>query len=240
MTYRKLLLAFGGLLVSGVAEDNEAVFQKEIQAVLQKSCASCHGGATPQSEFSISSYESLLRGGKHGPAIVPGSAQASLLIQYLKGEKTPQMPLGGSLPPSAIQGLAAAIGKMSPVAAGQEQKDGYVKWLLTPPASPKIPSVEGSDRVKNPIDAFVLSKLAAKQMHPAPPAARRVLIRRLYFDLIGLPPSPEEVDRFVSDSDPLAYDKLVEKLLSDARYGERWARHWLDLARYAESDGFAI
>ena len=240
MIYRRLLLAFSGLLVSGVAADNQAVFQNEIQGVLQKSCASCHSGATPQSEFSISSYESLLHGGKHGAAIVPGSAQASLLIQYLKGEKTPQMPLGGVLPPGTIDGLAAAIGKMTPVAGGQDQKDLYVDWLLTPPKSLKIPRLEASDQVKNPIDAFVLSKLSARQMNPALPASRRVLFRRVYFDLIGLPPSPEEVDRFVADKDPQAYDKLVDRLLGDPRYGERWARHWLDLARYAESDGFAI
>src|SRR5579862_7191357 len=126
MSYRQLLLAFGGLLVSGFAEDNLKVFQNEIQAVLQKSCASCHSGATPQSEFSVSSYESLLHGGKHGPAIVPGSAQASLLIQYLRGEKTPQMPLGSLLPSSTIEDLAAAIGKMTPVATGQDQRDQYV------------------------------------------------------------------------------------------------------------------
>jgi len=240
MIYRRLLLAFGAMVVSCFAADNQAVFQNEILNVLQKACASCHSGSTPQSEFSISSYESLLHGGKHGPAIVPGSAQASLLIQYLRGEKTPQMPLGSLLPSSTIEDLAAAIGKMTPVATGQDQRDQYVKWLLAPPTAPKIPTVGASDQIKNPIDAFVLSKLSGKQMNPAPPANRRVLIRRLYFDMIGLPPSPEEVNRFVADQDPLAYDKLVDSLLGDARYGERWARHWLDLVRYAESDGFAI
>ena len=106
--------------------------------------------------------------------------------------------------------------------------------------APSVPAVNNSAWVVNPIDAFILQKLEAKGMTPAPPASKRALLRRVYFDLIGLPPTPEEIRQFENDSAPDAYEKVVDRLLADTRYGERWARHWLDLARFAESDGFAI
>ena len=221
-------------------QDNQAIFQSKILPVLNESCASCHGVATPQSDLTITSYDSVLRGGKHGPAIVPGSSKTSLLIQYINGEKTPQMPLGGSLPPARLAELTSAIDKMSPLAARQEARDDYMEWLLKAPKAPVVPKVANEASVSNPIDAFVLAKLGSKQMHPAPPADRRTLIRRAYFDLIGLPPTPEEVAAFLADRDPQAWPKVIDRLLADPRYGEHWARHWLDLARYAESDGFAI
>jgi hypothetical protein len=233
-----LLCALAGALAQ--TEDNQAIFQSRILPVLTQSCGSCHSGATPQSELSVTSFDALLRGGKHGQAIVPGSSQASLLIQYLKGEKSPQMPLGGSLPPASLAELTSAIDRMAPVAARQENQDAYLDWLLKAPKAPAIPKVAAADYVQNPIDAFVLAKLESKQMRPAPPADRRLLIRRAYFDLIGLPPTPEDVAAFLADKDPQAWTKVIDRLLADPRYGEHWARHWLDLARYAESDGFAI
>ncbi len=126
------------------------------------------------------------------------------------------------------------------VCAGVAAKDSHMTWLLKTPAKPNPPKVARQDWVANPIDAFLLARLEEKGLSPAPPANRRTLIRRAYFDLIGLPPPPSEVQRFVNDNDPDAWPKLVDRLLADSRYGERWARHWLDLVRYAESDGFAI
>jgi hypothetical protein len=221
-------------------EDNQAIFQSRILPVLSENCASCHNVPTAQSGLTVTSYEALLRGGKHGQAIVPGSSQASLLIQYIKGEKSPQMPLGGSLPPARLAELTSAIDRMAPLAVRQEPQDEYMEWLLKAPKPPAIPKVADASRVTNPIDAFVLAKLESKQMRPAPPADRRLLMRRAYYDLIGLPPTPEEVAAFLADRDPLAWPKLIDRLLADPRYGEHWARHWLDLARYAESDGFAV
>ena len=235
---RFLLYMCSGVLVQ--AEDNQAVFQSKILPVLAENCGSCHSGSKPQNDLVVTSYEALLRGGKHGQAIVPGSSQNSLLIQYIKGEKAPQMPLNGSLPPARLAELASAIDAMAPVAVRQQVRDEYLEWLLKPPKAPAIPEVVNAGWVKNPIDAFVLGKLESKQLRPAPPAGRRVLIRRAYFDLLGLPPSPEEVAAFLADRDPNAWEKLVDRLLTDPRYGEHWARHWLDLARYAESDGFAV
>ncbi len=233
-----LLYICFGVLVE--AEDNQAIFQTKILPVVAENCAKCHSGSKPQSDLAVTSYDLLLQGGKHGQAIVPGSSQTSLLIQYVKGEKSPQMPLGGTLPAARLAELAAAIDAMAPVVARRQARDEYLEWLLKPPKAPAIPSVENAGWVKNPIDAFVLGKLESKKMRPAPAADRRVLIRRAYYDLIGLPPSPEEVAAFLADQDPHAWDKVIDRLLADPRYGEHWARHWLDLARYAESDGFAV
>lgn len=225
---------------AAAAEENPAIFQKRLYPILHTHCASCHGIASPQSNLSILSLEGLLRGGKHGPALTPGSSQKSLLMAYARGERSPKMPLGGSLPDNVVQELAGAIDAMAPLAAPDPTRDEYLAWLLNPPKAPAVPLARNPSRVRNPIDAFILAKLDARNMTPAPAADRRVLIRRVYFDLIGLPPEPEEVSTFVNDRDPAAYAKLVDKLLADPRYGERWGRHWLDLVRFAESDGFAI
>jgi hypothetical protein len=148
------------------------------------------------------------------------------------------MPLGTSLSPDVIAKFIAAVNELPPVENKVEKS--YASWLFTKPAARAIPEVRRPDWVRNPIDNFILAKLESKGLQPAPSAGKRTLIRRLYFDLVGLPPSPDEVDSFLEDDSPDAYEKLIDKLLADARYGERWARHWLDLARYAESDGFAI
>ena len=149
------------------------------------------------------------------------------------------MPVGGKpLPEGVVTALAAAIDSMKPVerAASKDHAD----WVFSPPVAPKVPQPRNAEWVKNPIDAFVLAKLEEKGYSPAPAASKRALLRRVYFDLIGLPPTEEEARGFLDDSNPDAYEKLIDKLLADPRYGERWARHWLDLVRFAESDGFAI
>lgn len=219
---------------------NRAVFEQSILPIVSKSCAGCHSKATASGGLIASSFDDLLAGGKHGPSIVPGDAKTSLLMQYIRGEQSPKMPIGGSLGGEEIAALAKAIDAMKPLPKTATKRDAYLDWLLKKPVAPAPPVVEKTEWVRNPIDAFVLAKLEAKNLKPAPPAPRRALLRRVYFDLIGLPPSPQEVDDFESDSSPDAYEKVLDKLLADSRYGERWARHWLDLARFAESDGFAI
>ena len=219
---------------------NEALFNEKIAPLLKANCAACHGSASPAGELSMASLNSLLTGGKHGPALEPGDSQHSLLMQYVRGERTPKMPMGGSLPAEATASLAAAIDRMQALPKTSKKMDSYLDWLLHKPAAPAIPAVKDTAWVANPIDAFVLQKLEAKGMKPAPPAAKRALLRRVYFDLIGLPPTPDEVRDFENSTAPDAYEKVVDRLLADSRYGERWARHWLDLARFAESDGFAI
>ncbi len=221
------------------AADNEAVFRQQLLPILQAQCASCHDGPNPQNDLSVSSLDGLLRGGKNGPAVVPGSARDSLLIQYVRGQRMPRMPLGATLSDAVVRQLAEALDSMAPLARPRRVADEHWGWLLRKPESAPIPKLKSSDRLENPIDAFILAKLEAKGLQPAPAADRRALIRRLYFDLIGLPPTPEEVRSFVRDSDPKSYEKVIDRLLDDPGYGERWGRHWLDLARYAESNGFA-
>ncbi len=232
-----LLSLPAGLLA---ADSNEAVFRDRILPVLQANCASCHGGASPAAALSMASLDSILQGGKHGAALEPGRASASLMIQYIRGEKSPKMPLGGSLPAAALATLEEAIGEMKPVQTVAGNRPPHAQWLFSRPQPPAVPTPKANDWVSNPIDAFILAKLEEKGMSPAPPASRRALIRRVYFDLIGLPPTPNEVDDFLNDTAPDAYENLVDRLLADTRYGERWGRHWLDLVRFAESDGFAI
>lgn len=219
---------------------NASLFQHQLQPVLKKTCANCHQGGSPAGGLTMDSLDSLLHGGKHGSAIIPGNAKDSLLIQYIRGEQSPKMPIGGSLSDDVISALAKSIDAMQPLPKTTKKRDSHLDWLLRKPVAPKIPTVQNSQWVKNPIDAFILAKLESKGIKPAPPAEKRALLRRVYFDLIGLPPAPEDVEAFEKDSSPDAYEKIIDKLLSDSRYGERWARHWLDLARFAESDGFAI
>ncbi|MGH9630310.1 MAG: PSD1 and planctomycete cytochrome C domain-containing protein, partial [Bryobacteraceae bacterium] len=228
--------------IPATAADNQEIFTTQILPIFQKHCSSCHSGDAPQSDLSLTSYDKVLSGGKRGASLVPGSSRDSALMQYVRGEKTPRMPLGGELPPDTVKQLADAIDALQPPAdaANGANHNEYLDWLLKPPNAPAVPEVTRAEWVRNPIDAFILAKLEAKSMTPAPEADRRTLIRRAYYDLIGLPPPPEDVKRFLNDPDPAAYEKLIDKLLADPRYGIRWARHWLDLARYAESDGFAI
>ena len=226
--------------IACAAADDRVIFEDQLRPVLAKNCAGCHAGQQVQGGLSVESLELLLRGGKRGPAIEPGSSAQSLLVKALRGEGVPKMPLGGALDDASAKQMAAAIDAMKPRTAAR--KDAHWDWLLRLPAAgpAKMPEVRNTGWIRNPIDAFVLARLEREGMKPAAEAERRVLIRRLYFDLIGLPPSPEEIRAFEEDRDPRAYEHLVDRLLTDSRYGERWGRHWLDLVRFAESDGFAI
>src|SRR5215471_3104100 len=219
---------------------SEKIFDDKIAPLLRANCSQCHGAGSPAGGLSMAALSSLLTGGKHGPAIEPGNSKQSVLMQYIRGERTPKMPMGGSLPDDKVKSLADAIDQMQALPKSAKKLDSHMDWLLHKPVAPAVPVAKNSAWVVNPIDAFILQKLEAKGMSPAPPAGKRALLRRVYYDLIGLPPTAQEVQEFESNSSPDAYEKVVEKLLADSRYGERWARHWLDLARFAESDGFAI
>ncbi|HEY3840159.1 MAG TPA: PSD1 and planctomycete cytochrome C domain-containing protein [Bryobacteraceae bacterium] len=231
---------FGLLLAASVfAQSNADLFTQRLLPVFSKSCAACHLGGNASGGLRLDNLDSALSGGKHGSAISPGDAKGSLLLQYVRGERSPKMPMGGALDTDSVEVIAKTIGEMKP-AAESKKTNPYLDWLLHKPAEPKLPEIRNVAWVKNPIDRFILARLEAKGLEPAPSASKRVLLRRVYFDLIGLPPTPAEIEAFENDNAPDAYEKIVDKLLADPRYGERWARHWLDLARFAESDGFAI
>ncbi|HEU0123946.1 MAG TPA: PSD1 and planctomycete cytochrome C domain-containing protein, partial [Bryobacteraceae bacterium] len=236
MLFRPLLLT---LAIAGVLTAQTPAEQMMLP-VLMKNCAGCHSKANPSGGLTTANLQDLLNGGKHGAAIVPGNSKESLLMQYVRGERAPKMPMGGALADADIAVLAKAIDQMKPLPQSAKKRDSHLDWALTKPKAPAAPAVKNAAWVSNPIDAFVLAKLEAKGLQPAPAADRRALMRRVYMDLVGMPPSPAEADTFLSDTSAGAYEKLVDRLLADSRYGERWARHWLDLARFAESDGFAI
>jgi len=233
-----LFWAAGAAAASNQA--NQEAFERRVAPILRQHCAACHSGDNPASDLAVHSYDSLLEGGKRGPALIPGRADESLLVKYVKGIESPRMPLGGSLPEETVAKLESAVNALEPLAEKELPKDDYTEWLFAPPERPELPEVEREDWPVNAIDRFILAKLESKGMEPAPRADRLALLRRVYFDLIGLPPAPEEAEAFLNDTSPQAYERLVERLLADPRYGERWGRHWLDLVRYAESDGFAV
>ena len=219
---------------------SSAVFgQEPLLPLLKQQCGGCHTGTQAQGGLSMDSMEALKKGGKHGSALTPGSGGASLLVQHMTGEKTPRMPLGSPLGAGVVDAVRAAIDAM-PKSLTVAKRDAHFEWLLRVPTAGPVPQTKRTGWMKNPIDGFILAGLEKQGMTPAGEATRRTLLRRIYFDLIGLPPTPEEARAFEADPDPLAYDKAVDRLLADPRYGERWGRHWLDLVRYAESDGFAI
>jgi hypothetical protein len=208
--------------------------------MLERRCLRCHDGATPDGGFSIRTREAMMRGGESGPAILPGRPDDSLLVEYISGEE-PTMPKGG---PRLDAAQVASVRQW--IADGALWPDGVELngvpsrdldwWSLRPLDEVAIPRSDGRWG-RTPIDAFVLQKLHAEGLAPSPEADRRTLLRRLYFDLIGLPPTPEETERFLADESSDAYEDLVDRLLASPRYGERWGRHWLDVARYADSHG---
>lgn len=217
---------------------DSAYFEREIQPILSQRCLGCHGVGNQLAHLDLRSREATLKGGTHGTALVPGNAAKSLLYQLVSGTRTPLMPPGGKLPAAEIEKLRRWLDGGAPWSGtAVETAKEQVWWSFRAPVAPQLPALK-STWVKNPIDAFVRERMGMEGLAPNPPASRRVLIRRAYLDLIGLPPRPEDVDAFVNDPSPNAWEKVVDRLLASPRYGERWARHWLDLVRYAESSGF--
>jgi hypothetical protein len=181
----------------------------------------------------------ILKGGKRGAAIVPGNADQSLLYKAVRREGELQMPPGKTaLSAAEIDAIRDWINSGAKWSAGAANAPEPSWWSFKKPVRPPVPAVKEMARVRNPIDAFILSKLEEKGLQLAPEADRRTLARRAYFDLHGLPPTSEQVDEFVKDQSPDAYEKLIDRLLASPRYGERWGRQWLDLVRYADTSGF--
>ena len=210
-----------------------------VQALLQKSCLGCHGVGAQLSGLDLRSRAASLKGGTRGPSLVPGHADRSLLYRMVTGERSPLMPPTGKLSTEEIALLKRWIDGGAPW-PGLSIKTArpQVWWSFRAPVTPRVPAFPKDAWVRNPVDAFVFQRLRASGLSPSPPAPRAVLIRRAYLDLIGLPPTPDEVRAFVADTSPDAWEKVVDRLLAGPHYGERWGRHWLDLVRYADSGGF--
>ena len=226
-----------------------ALFEQEVLPVLKAHCFKCHGGPKPRGGLSLASRKGLLAGGDLGPAVSLEKPGDSLLLKAIHYRDGLEMPPSGKLPAREIEVLtrwvrAGAPWPMSSEAVLTTPKGPRVTeedrryWAFQTVRRPVLPPVKARGWVHNPIDAFILAKLEAKGLRPAPPADRSTLARRLYYDLTGLPPTPEQVDAFVNDQAADAYERLVDRLLASPHYGEKWGRHWLDLVRYAETDGF--
>lgn len=218
-------------------------FAADIAPIFQDSCVSCHGAEKEKAGLRLDDRTLALRGGDQGPAIVPGDSAASLLVKLVSGADEDRiMPAKGARLTAAQIGLLRAWidqGARWPEAAAAGNRDPRLgHWALQPPQRYSPPIVSDPAWRENVIDAFVLARLETKNLKPSPEADRATLIRRMSFDLTGLPPAPDEVDAFVNDASPNALAQLVDRLLDSPRYGERWARHWLDVARFCESQGF--
>ncbi len=213
---------------------------QQARAILEENCVSCHGPAQ-MSGLDLRTRETMLKGGNRGPALIPGEADVSPLYLAAAHQQEPQMPPDRD--PLSAQDLALLrkwIDRGAPWETSQSERASAEPswWSFRKPRKPVPPQVQEKDWVRNPIDAFVLARLEEEGLAHAPRAHRTTLIRRLYFNLIGLPPTPEEVEEFLQDTSATAYEKLVNQLLESPRYGERWGRHWLDVVRYADSAGF--
>lgn len=218
------------------------VFAKEVRPILAARCYSCHGPEVQQNGLRLDSLTGILKGSDYGKIVVPGRSGDSRIVRRLLAQERPQMPYGG--PPLSNEQIATirhwidagAPGPddTTPLAAPRPAKH----WAYVKPFRPDVPQVKDAAWCRNPIDKFILQKLEKEGLKPSPEADRTTLIRRVYLDLTGLPPSPQEVDAFVADHSADAYDKVVDRLLASPHYGERWARQWLDLARYADSNGY--
>jgi mono/diheme cytochrome c family protein len=248
-------LAFGVWLTcitfTSLAADGQ--FQSTIQPIFIEHCYKCHSHKADKIKggLVLDSLSGLLTGGDSGPAIVPGDPEKSLLIKAVRytDEDLQMPPKGKKLSDEQIRALtqwvkSGAVWPGSetnkPLARGKITAEDRQWWSFQPLKKAQPPQVADQGWVRNDVDRFIWQKLAAEGLKPSPEASRQVLIRRLSFDLTGLPPAPAEIDAFVNDTSPDAYEKLIDRLLLSPRYGERWARHWLDLVRYAESDGYRI
>lgn len=226
------------------------LFRGQVRTLLIEQCLDCHGGQETHGELDLTTREGLLEGGYSGAAVVPGKPEESLLVKLIRHDDEPGMPEDGEkLPAEAIEHVANWIGsgaaydkplvdaKTAMLAATVSDKDRQF-WSFQPLADPAVPTVNSADWCRTDVDRFVLRRLEDAKLEPNGQAERRKLIRRASFDLIGLPPTPVEVAAFLADESPDAYERLIERLLKSPHYGERWGRHWLDLARFAESHGY--
>lgn len=254
------LALFGALSANPCASSAQAApvspqdaefFETSVRPVLFEKCFSCHGEKRQQGDLRLDSREFALKGGGNGPTIMPGDPDNSLLIRAVRYDGGLKMPPAGKLKPTEIAALAqwVKMGAPWPAAASKQPvaptvpasaSSASTHWAFRPMKKSAPPRVKDTAWVKSPIDRFILARLEAKSLSPAPAADRRTLIRRAAFDLTGLPPTAEEVDAFLKDRSANAFEKVIDSLLASPAYGERWGRHWLDVARYADTKGYVF
>ena len=216
-------------------------FDRDVRPIFQQHCAACHGEQKQESDFRLDRRDAALAGGAGGAAIVPGKSDDSPLVERIAGaDPDLRMPPKGELLSKESVALiqrwidAGAQWPADAIATASVKAD---QWSLQPLARPAVPVVPATAVVRNPIAAFVLATLAERGLHPSAEADRRTLIRRVTLDLTGLPPTSAEVATFLGDGRADAYEQLVDRLLASPRYGERWARHWMDVVHFGETHG---
>ncbi|HZJ15756.1 MAG TPA: DUF1549 domain-containing protein, partial [Chthoniobacteraceae bacterium] len=224
-------------------------FEKKIRPVLAEKCYKCHGQEAEKIKggLTLDTREGIRRGGDNGPSVVPGNAKESLLLEAIhyqnKDFAMPPKKEGGKLPDAVIADFEKWVQMGAPdpregtakVVKKYDLEEAKKWWSFQPLTRPTVP--ETKNAAPSAIDRFVLAALEAKGLQPVAEADKSTLLRRVYFDLIGLPPTPPEIDAFLKDASPEAFAKVVDRLLASPQFGERWGRHWLDVARYAESSG---
>ncbi len=237
------------VLSAGASGSDDVNFDRQVTPILAMRCLECHNEGTAAGGLVLTNADALVRGGDAGEVIAPGKPEESALLERVLAGEMPPKRQGKSqkLSEGEIQALRSWIATGAQWPKGRvidrDERTTSVRagrdwWSLQPIMRPKVPPVQRTDWIKNPIDAFILARLESEGLTPAPPADRRVLIRRAYVDLIGLPPNVEEVEAFLKDPALDAYERLVARLLESPHYGERWGRYWLDLARFAETSGY--
>ncbi len=240
----EMILLACGLSAGAAADEIQSIdFVKDVQPLLRTRCVSCHGPELSESGLRLDQKKRAFEGGDNGRIVVPGEPGKSRLLTIVSGDDDEiglMPPDGEGTPLSAeeIGLLRTWIRQGANWPADAEPAAQVSHWAFQPVQRPSLPPVADPGWIESPIDAFVLAKLEDEGIAPSPPAPRATLIRRLFFDLLGLPPTPAQVDTYLNDQRPGAYRRLVERVLASPHYGERWGRHWLDLARYADSDGY--
>jgi mono/diheme cytochrome c family protein len=240
---RSAACLLGFILSAALPARADDVVVQAVAEVFERRCVSCHSSKEKKGGLSLATRDALLAGGESGPVVVPGKPAESLLLDYITGDE-PEMPKSG--PPLTADEVAAI---RAWIAAGAKWPgDGVLVdrsladtnwWSLKPIIRPPLPPLRNPhSTLRNPIDAFIVAPLESKGLPQSPEADGRTLIRRLSFDLVGLPPTPEEIDAFLADERPDAYQRLADRLLASPRHGERWARHWLDVVHFGETHGY--
>ncbi len=212
-------------------------FSAQIQPILAERCGMCHKPDGGQAQLSLVDWAGIAKGGESGPAIVPGRPDESLLMRKIGGAQPAMPAVGAPLDAARVELIRRWIAEGAANDGGGRPAEPQTWWSFRPLQTPAVPAAGGA-WARAEIDRFVAAKLAERGLDPSPEADRRTLIRRLSFDLHGLPPAPEDIDAFLADPSPRAYENLVDRLLASPRYGERWGRHWLDVVHYGESHGY--
>ncbi len=237
------MVLWASLIASGARGDEGVEYVRDIQPLLRSHCYECHDGGKRTADLRLDVRANALQGGESGdPAIVPGASNKSALITRITAadDSIRMPPESPRLSDEDVQLLRRWIdaGADWPNGLAGDEKTPSEHWAFRPPQREPLPDVQRPEWLRNAVDSFVLARLESQGMAPSPEADRVTLLRRLFLDLTGLPPTIEDVDAFLLDNRPDAYPQLVERLLRSPHYGERWGRVWLDAARYADSDGY--